>query len=232
MESEVHAERAAVAEQLAAQIHDAILRGEYAPGEALREVALADAYRVSRRTVREALLSLAARRLVTHERNRGATVRTYTPDDVRDLYLVRRMLELEGARRSPFASDTARRRLSETFARLDVATRAGDSRTMVIEDLAFHGAVVALAGSPRLEEIYGQVAGEMEMALTLIRAGEVMGGFTAEQVIADHFTIHNALIARDVIEAQRAMLAHIEFNERLLLQVIGSRADVDPTSAQ
>lgn len=209
-----------VAERIAAEIREGIFAGELAQGEPLREVSLAEVKGVSRRTVREALLLLASQRLVTHERNRGAVVRVLVREDVLDLYRVRRMLELQGARNAPFASERDRQHLGQSYERLRDAVYGGDSREMVRSDLEFHGAVVGLTGSSRIVAFYEQVSSEMEMALTVIRGGEDLHGFGAEQIIGDHRTIHDALIARDVMEAQRTILGHIEFNERYLLTLI------------
>lgn len=208
------------AEQVAAEIREEILAGVLPQGEALREVALAEAKGVSRRTIREALLMLDAQRLIDHERNRGARVRTLVAEDVFDLYRVRRTLELEGARNAPLASEAARAELREAYAALDTATVQEESRETVRSDLAFHGAVVGLAGSQRLSAFYRHIGPEMELALAVIRFGEHQSGLSAEALIAEHRTICDALLAREVIEAQRAILAHIDSNERFLLGLL------------
>ena len=215
------------AERLAWEIREAIYEGNLVPGSPLREVSLADAKGVSRRTVREALLLLASQGLVVHERNRGATVRALGADDVIDMYRVRRTFELQGARNAPLASDEDRARLQAAYERLHDAVHGEDSREIVNADLSFHGAVVGLVGSARLDGFYAQMSPEMEMVLAVIRRGERIDGLTPEQIIADHRTIHAALMARDVIEAQRAILEHIDFNERYLLGLLESTRLLD-----
>ena len=64
-----------LAEQIAAQIKDAILEGTWGPGEALpTEPQLAEAYDVSRAVVRDATRMLAARGLVEAQHGRGVFV--------------------------------------------------------------------------------------------------------------------------------------------------------------
>ena len=64
-----------LAEQVAAQIKDAILEGTWGPGEALpTEPQLAEAYDVSRAVVRDATRMLAARGLVEAQHGRGVFV--------------------------------------------------------------------------------------------------------------------------------------------------------------
>jgi DNA-binding transcriptional MocR family regulator len=60
------------AEQLCAEIADAILSGELTPGSRLDEQGLADRYQVSRTPVREALRLLAATGLIEVRPRRGA----------------------------------------------------------------------------------------------------------------------------------------------------------------
>lgn len=209
-----------ISERVVEQIREEILSGRLPPGAPLREVPIAESQGVSRRTIREALLALANQRLVVHERNRGATVRILERRDVQDLYEVRRTLELQGARNAPFASARDRSRLQNAYAWLCEAAHGSDSREMVRSDLVFHGAVVGLSGSVRLQAFYDQVSPEMEMALSLIRGGEADSGWSAEQIIGDHKTIHDSLIAREVMEALRVLQSHIDFNERYLLSLI------------
>lgn len=220
MPQDHHDAEGSAAERLAAEIRESVYSGDIAPGAPLREVSLAESQGVSRRTVREALLLLASQGLVVHERNRGATVRSLGAEDVIDMYRVRRTFELQGARSAPLASDEDRARLQAAYERLHNAVHGTDSREIVNADLAFHGAVVGLVGSTRLSGFYAQMSPEMEMVLAVIRRGESVDGLTPEQIIADHRTIHAALMARDVIEAQRAILEHIDFNERYLLGLL------------
>lgn len=212
------------AEKVAGRLRDEIFSGTLPQGARLREIALAESMSVSRRTVREALLILAEQRLVTHERYRGATIRRLSRADIQDLYQVRRTLELQGARNSPFATARDRKVLSFAYQQLRKALDGNDSRATVHCDLAFHGAVVGLAASPRLNAFYEQVSSEMEMALMMIRGGEESRGLGPEQIIGEHRMIHDLLIARDVFESQRAILSHIDLNERFLLALITSES--------
>ena len=212
----------AASDTAANQIREQIFTGTIPQGARLREVALSELLGVSRRTVREALLLLAEQRLVVHERHRGAMVRTFQERDIRDLYTVRRTFELEGARNAPFATEEARIRLTNAFEYLREALHSGDARRTVTADLQFHGAVVALAGSDRLSGFYEQMSAEMEMVLVMIRGGEEERGMTAEQLVSEHQVIHDSLLARDVIGAQRAALEHIDTNEQFVLGILAA----------
>jgi DNA-binding GntR family transcriptional regulator len=70
-----------------------VLRGELAPGQALRQDELAAAFGVSKIPVREALQRLDAEGVVELLPNRGAVVRTLDAARARELYALRRALE-------------------------------------------------------------------------------------------------------------------------------------------
>lgn len=211
---------ASSSEQVAEVLRDQIIHGDIPQGSPLRELNLSSTLGVSRRTVREALLLLASQGLVDHERNRGATVRTLHRQDVVDLYTIRRTLETQGARSAPQAQEGDRKHLKQAFERLCESAYSNDSYIIVKADLAFHGAVIGLTGSPRINSFYSQISAEMEMAISLIRKDEDAVRTSPEQVIAEHGRIHDYLQARDSFEAQQAVIEHANMNEHRLLEVI------------
>ncbi|MCU0820182.1 MAG: GntR family transcriptional regulator [Beijerinckiaceae bacterium] len=75
------------------RVRQEILSGEHAPGAQLRQDALAASYGVSRIPVREALLQLEAEGLVAIEPHRGAVVTPLSPEEINDVFALRRMLE-------------------------------------------------------------------------------------------------------------------------------------------
>jgi DNA-binding GntR family transcriptional regulator len=74
-------------------IRDAILRGEYKPGERLRQGELATLLGVSRMPVRASLRKLEAEGLVEIRPKVGAIVRALQPEQVVEIYELRIMLE-------------------------------------------------------------------------------------------------------------------------------------------
>src|SRR4030088_2009836 len=82
-----------LAASIRARLRQAILEGEYAPGERLREVDIAARHQVSRGPVREALLQLEQEGLVLLRRNRGAIVARLSRADLEEVYSLRLALE-------------------------------------------------------------------------------------------------------------------------------------------
>lgn len=85
-------------EQIADGICSAILSGEYQPGERIREIPLATAYRVSRGPIREALRLLEQEGLVTFSPRRGAQVTELSIEEVEQLFDIRAALSSLAAR--------------------------------------------------------------------------------------------------------------------------------------
>lgn len=196
------------------RIRSAILTGDLVPGERLKEEVLARSLQISRTPIREALRRLQTEGLVDVTRNRGATVRSYTVDDLREIYSLRALLEGHAARRAaqlltPEGLDRLRE-MCERFATLRVGGAA--VHELVAENVAFHEAIVDAAGSARLADI---VRGVMEMPLVyrtytwyspeqrqdaerqhveLVRAFEMRDGDRAELVMK-----HHILVGGDVI---------------------------------
>ncbi|MEM1224929.1 MAG: GntR family transcriptional regulator [Planctomycetota bacterium] len=74
-------------------IQKGILDGRLKPGEALRQIPLAQEYGVSQTLIRESLQTLENRGLVTGGKKRGVTVRKIGKEELADAYRVREVLE-------------------------------------------------------------------------------------------------------------------------------------------
>jgi DNA-binding GntR family transcriptional regulator len=157
-----------VVDQVAAGLREAILEGALPPGTRLREVELAREHGAARHSVRAALRALAAERLVTLERHRGAHVAVLDGPAGRALYELRTGLEVEAARlalarhggRLPAAVHRAADRLAAACARRN-ARWADVSRAHG----ALHGAIVAAAESPRIADAHAALAAETRLFL-------------------------------------------------------------------
>ncbi|MGD9944645.1 MAG: GntR family transcriptional regulator [Burkholderiaceae bacterium] len=80
------------------RLRDMILRGEFAPGERLAEIQLAERLDASRTPVRIALVTLEQEGLVETTETGGYVVRRFTPREIADAIAVRGLLEGMAAR--------------------------------------------------------------------------------------------------------------------------------------
>jgi DNA-binding GntR family transcriptional regulator len=81
-----------IPEQIASALGDAILAGDYQPGEAIPEQRLSDRFRVSRGPVREALRILEREGVVAIVPRHGARVTKLSVDEVAEIYEIRATL--------------------------------------------------------------------------------------------------------------------------------------------
>jgi len=84
--------------QISDQIGTSIIEGRFGPGERLKETVLANAFDVSRATIREALRLLEQRGLVQIQPQRGAQVTQLSAKELKDLFEVRASLLATGSR--------------------------------------------------------------------------------------------------------------------------------------
>lgn len=146
-----------------------IANGHFTPGSRLSEQSLADALGVSRNTLREAFTTLAGESIVKRIPNRGVFVALPGPDDVREIYNVRRSIEpsavLWGVLTDPALSDMQRI--------VDEALQArdrGDIKAMADANQALHKAIIALTGSRTLAQVMERVLAEMRLVFHAMAA--------------------------------------------------------------
>lgn len=203
------------AEQVAGALRAAIVDGRLEQGDYLRETPLSDRFGVSRNTIRAATQILEGEGLVTRVMHRGAFVARLDEDDVRDLYRVRRVVELRAVQEAA-AADRSRLRL--VVAELAAAIEADDPVGIVSADLRFHRGLVALMGSDRLGGLFDSAEGELRLCMA--RGGVPHpdpGDFLAE-----HVAVLDALDAGDAAGAGRLLAEHLDRAERSLLDRLAS----------
>jgi DNA-binding GntR family transcriptional regulator len=164
--------RPSVVDELADALRTRILAGELAPGTRLREEELADAYAVSRHTLRAALRSLASEGLVELVPNRGATVARLESAELVPLFELRAALELEACRLALRRNEG--KLPASVHSALDALVRSCRVPAARWDDVAaaharFHEALVRASESPRLEEAYTRLATELELFLAQLR---------------------------------------------------------------
>jgi DNA-binding GntR family transcriptional regulator len=189
-----------------------ILDGELAPGTPLREEALSSEYDVARHSLRSALRALHGEGIVQIEPNRGARVKSLSPEDVRGLSELRMAVEVEAARMAlergggalPQSAHAAAERLAA------LCRRSRPSWGAVAEaHEALHHEIVLAAESPRLAAAHRQAGAELRLFVL-----QLPPSWTPERVASDHLGLVRAL-ERQGAEALRP---HIAESTRALLE--------------
>ena len=135
-------------------IRDAILRGDFAEGEFIDEVALSERVNTSRTPVREALQRLQVERYIDLLPRRGAQVRVVTATEMREIYQARILLESDAlrgiCRRHAGAPDAAVALIAE----MEQAGKAQDWNSFAQLDYRFHAAIVRHHGNAVIADLY------------------------------------------------------------------------------
>jgi DNA-binding GntR family transcriptional regulator len=161
-------DRTSTVARLAGVLRGRIAEGGLPPGTQLAEHAVAEALGVSRNTLRETFRLLAHEGLIVHEPHRGVFVRTPGEADVRDIYATRRFVECAAVHHAPGASPELLAEIRAAVDRGELAAAAQRWTDVGAADLEFHSAIVALAGSRRLDEMMTRVLAELRLVFHMM----------------------------------------------------------------
>lgn len=210
-------ERPSTAEALARVLREQILSGAIPAGTRLREVEVADAFGVSRQSLRAALAELVHEKLLARAPHRGVWVPALTADDLRDLYEMRAVLEAEAAGRlARHPERTAPMRAAlEHLAALPAGSTWGTTQEA---HLAFHRALVDAAGSPRLSRAYALLASEASLGLVAARdhPASDLGG-----QVGSHQGLLDTILTGDPEAAGRLAREHLTIGLGTALAAVG-----------
>jgi len=183
----------------------AIVEQRLRPGTKLAEQKLADHFGVSRTLVRQALFQLSQNRLIRMEPARGAFVATPSSDEARQVFAVRRMLELEMTRAFVRTVTPARiRALKDHVAREKAAVSRDDvsGRTELLGD--FHVEMARLMDNEVLAQMLGDLISRCALITLMYQTSKAAAHSSDE-----HAQIVKALAARDEALAVRLMESHL-----------------------
>ena len=185
-------------------LRDRILSGELSGDARLNPAEIAELLGVSRMPVREALRQLDAEGLVVMRPNRAALVRRLTAAEVEDLFEIRTALEVLAVR--PAVRSLTEASLAELVATMERMDRA---RPDPVEWLSrhddFHDAITLLGGRKRLRQELARV--RLAIRPYLLMYMKVYD--TVEMPGLEHSSLIDALAARDVAKAEKAMRVHV-----------------------
>jgi DNA-binding GntR family transcriptional regulator len=183
----------------------AIVEHKLQPGTKLAEQRLADHFGVSRTLVRQALHQLSQNRLIKLEPARGAFVAAPTSSEARQVFAVRRMLEVEMARAFARESTPARiKALREHMAQEKAAVDQDDAsgRIELLGD--FHVRIAELMGN----EVLAQILRDLVSRSSLITLMYQSAG-AARHSQQEHVELVRAFAAHDEDRAARLMDEHL-----------------------
>jgi DNA-binding GntR family transcriptional regulator len=200
--------RGALRHELAKRLLIEIFQGKMPEGTRLIAMNLAARFGVSSTPVREALFELEACEVVEVIHNRGAVVKRFGREELREIFHIRRLIESEAVRLACARIDKEvlkdlRRRLK------DLAKRRHDGPWLEAEmevDRELHATIAANCGIVRLAKEFQRY----NMLVEALRGVVGNERQALRDAFASHLEIVEAMIAGDPEAAAAAMTRHVE----------------------
>jgi len=203
-------ERRTASDYVAEALRRAILNGEFADGEELNQVELAEHFNVSRVPIREALRRLEAEGLIVAAPHRRAVVLGFTPARIAEIFEARALLE--GFMLERAAPHLTSEQLDELRGLVDELAAVNDHTEWLDANRRFHERLWD-AQSVTVRAIVVQLTSQVERYLRRVggldRAGEAN---------AEHRAIVEALAADRADDAVRILRDHIARTGRVIQQ--------------
>lgn len=191
------------------KIREDILNGVYKENEELRENTIAKALGVSRTPVREALRQLELEGLVKIIPNKGAFVTGISPQDVKDIYAIRSLLEGMCARwATEHISEEQLDELEEVIllSEFHIKKAQGEKTQQVTElDGKFHEILYEASNS----RILKHVLSDFHKYVRLARKASVTKESRAQKSIEEHKSILQAIKNKDADLAEALANQHM-----------------------
>ncbi|RDJ10619.1 GntR family transcriptional regulator [Rhizobium grahamii] len=196
------------AQQIRDAIRDAIVERRLSPGTKLSESDVGNLFNVSRTLARAALQALSYEGLVSVEKNRGAFVAYPSPDEARQIFAARRLVEpgilLEAAARITPSQIQHLKQLLIAEGRL-MGERGQMARRAEIKASGdFHLTLAAISGNAIMQRFMDELVARSSLVIALYGQSTISSCGHSE-----HGDIVAAIERNDLDAACRLMLHHI-----------------------
>lgn len=206
-------DRSSIAERVADVLRRRITEGELPPGTRLSEQALGESLAVSRNTLREAFRLLSHEGLLVHHLHRGVFVPELTADDLADLYRLRRTIECDVVRTYGSATGARLEALLTAVQDGERSAARGDWPAVGTANMRFHQHLVALAGSPRIDQVTARLLAELRLAFHIVASPQELH----EPYIARNRRLAELLLAEETEAAAVELQDYLHDSEARLL---------------
>lgn len=199
-------ERTRLSDAVYETLLEQIISGQLPAGSIVSEVSLAKKFEVSRTPVHDALKQLSNDGLVEQRAGRRAIITSFSPDDLCDIFEMRKLLEGEAARRAATRMDELTiAGLRGVGEELKNHPDQGDYLNRWADfDEAFHEAIAQASSSARLWQDIARYR--------LLHRGInklATNALDLQEALAEHFQILDALAKRGAESAATFMVEHI-----------------------
>jgi DNA-binding GntR family transcriptional regulator len=196
--------------QIKEAIIERIITGRLRSGDRLIEMKIAAEFGTSQAPVREALRELEAVGFVAATPHRGAFVRDFWRQGLKEFYAVRGALEEAATRQAMPMPPAEIERLEQELQAMQDAAAVEDLDLLAAHSVAFHSVIVRAAGNELLYSVWNSLCIESRTTMTLFAAGDDL-----TELATCHRDIIDTIKSGDVEAACRAARHHQTIFEHL-----------------
>jgi DNA-binding GntR family transcriptional regulator len=212
-------DRTSTAERVAEVLRRRVTEGDLPPRTRLSEERLIEVLHVSRNTLREAFRLLTHEGLLEHQLHRGVFVRELDEADLVDLYRLRHLIECNVVRGLAAPDPALLRRLVDDVEAGETAAVREDWVSVGTANMRFHRHLVALAGSPRTDEVTERLLAELRLAFHAAASPRRLH----EPYVGRNRALLDALVAGDYEAAAKDLEVYLDDSLAELLDAVRGR---------
>ena len=196
-------------------LRDEMIAGKITVGQTLGELELSERLESSRNTIREALRQLLCEGLVDYQRNKGVTVRRLEYNDVKDIYTVRRTLELQALLSTRDIQKEILFGMEESLNKVEAAVAVGNWTEVATNSLRFHQSIVSILGSQRFDSFFATIIAQ----LRLLFANAPDEKYFQQPWVEKDRDILNRLLSGDRQSTSERLALYLDESEQKLLKL-------------
>ena len=212
-------DRTSTAERVADVLRRRVTEGDLPPRTRLSEERLIEVLHVSRNTLREAFRLLTHEGLLEHQLHRGVFVRELDEADLVDLYRLRHLIECNVVRGLAEPDPGRLRALVDDVEDGEAAAEREDWVSVGTANMRFHRHLVALAGSPRTDEVTERLLAELRLAFHAAASPRRLH----EPYVGRNRALLDALVAGDYEAAAKDLEVYLDDSLAELLDAVRGR---------
>lgn len=196
-------------------IKSKILDGTYRPSQKITEVQLSEEIGVSRNTIIKALLMLEQENLVAIEKNKGATIKSFSLQEIINYLEIREVLEGLSIRSAiKNISDQDVLRLSAILSEMEQFVQSGRLDEYSTNNRNFHDVIYAASHNQQAVELIKMI----KTQLSRFHFKTILVPGRNKESFEEHKKIYDAVQAHNEAEAEVAIRAHIANLRRTIEQ--------------
>ncbi len=216
--------RTGLREQVTHRILTYVFEGKFHAGERLVVGRISSLFGVSPTPVRESLVELAGLGIVDLLPNRGAVVRPFGPQQLKEMIQVRRILEVESARCASgnVTTDDLESLRNELTELRDLPIDAERDRRAQAADTHLHTLIAERCGNPRLTDEVHRYLILFKALRNISHIRDSWAGYRRTDDVQEHLRIVRAVGSGDSDRAAKAMDLHIRSVEKTMTEIVFS----------